>query len=669
MVKSLIPVQPVAAAMQQAMANVHRGNLAGARMIAEQALQSADHRALRGLLGTICCEMGDLAVGIGHLRSALNADATDINARATLAMALVQSGASGDALDLCDPMQADRDPSCRLWRVRGYILQQQGDPAGAARAYERVVAAAPNDFESWNNLGNALGLSGDAAGGIVALDRAARLRPDILPIRINLGTAMVEADRIAEAVTVFERCTKDFPNDAKAFAELGAAFGHLYRSQDAVDAFTAALALTPDDPDLLVSLGENQAALWDLESAEAAFRKAIAIDPVHGRAYVQLAILFEQTNRSSAFAALLAQAEQKGATEDVLNFVRALAYRRERKFAEGLVAIEAVPEDMQPIRRWQIIGELNDRLDRPKEAFAAFEEMNRLHVIDPSDPVRRAHGFRASLNAERALVTPEWYAGWHPASPPLERAAPVFLVGFPRSGTTLLDTLLMGHDNVQVLEERPPLREIEVSVGGIESLADLDPGDIVELRREYFREVRKHIDLRPDSLLVDKFPMHMNKVPLIHRLFPEARFILAQRHPCDVVLSCYMTSFRINNAMVNFLDLRDAASTYDLSFSYWEQCCAVMPIRFHTLVYEQLVDDQERELRPLFDFLGLNWQAESLDHQRTAAERGTIITASYSQVTEPIYRRAAGRWERYREQMAEVLPILRPWAEKMGYAV
>lgn len=649
------------------MASVQRGDLSNARRIAEEALQTVDHGALHGLLGTICCEMGDLRSGISSLRTALRANASDLNAQVSLAIALLQSGAMDEALGLCDEAAAGRDPSCQLWRIRGYILQQQGDAAAAAGAYERVVAAVPGDFESWNNLGNARGLAGDAAGGILALNRAAGLRPDILSIRLNLGTALVEAGRIPEAVAIFQRCTQDFPAEAKAFAELGGALAHLYRSQEAVDAYAAALALTPDDPDLLVSLGENEAALWALDRAEAAFRTALAIDPAHGRANLQLAILFEQTNRSAEFPDLLASAERHSAPTDVLQFIRAFAYRRDRKFAEGLAAIESVPEDMQPIRRMQIIGELNDRLNRPEQAFAAFVEMNRLHVIDPSDPVRRASEFRKALEADRRLVTPSWYAGWGAASPPLERAAPVFLVGFPRSGTTLLDTMLMGHDKVQVLEERPPLREIEVSIGGLDRLADLEPADIIDLRREYFEEVSKHIDLRSDSMLVDKFPFHMNKVPLIHRLFPDARFILAQRHPCDVVLSCYITSFRINNAMVNFLDLKDAATTYDLSFGYWEQCRSIMPIKVHTLVYERLVEDKEAALRPLFDYLGLDAQAASRDHQQTAAERGTIITASYSQVTEPIYKRAAGRWERYRDQMAEILPILRPWAEKMGY--
>ncbi|WP_162987113.1 sulfotransferase family protein [Sphingomonas paeninsulae] len=183
----------------------------------------------------------------------------------------------------------------------------------------------------------------------------------------------------------------------------------------------------------------------------------------------------------------------------------------------------------------------------------------------------------------------------------------------------------------------------------------------------YYSEAARYVDLKAGSLLVDKFPMHLTKVPVMHRLFPHANFILALRHPYDVVLSCFITSFRLNNAMTNFLDLKTAAETYDLVFNYWEQCISVIPTNVHVFRYESMIVDREAELRSLFKYLELDWDGSALDHTRTAVDRGVISTASYSQVTEPIYSRATGRWERYREHMTGVLPILAPWAERFGY--
>ncbi|MFZ1367260.1 sulfotransferase, partial [Sphingorhabdus sp.] len=138
---------------------------------------------------------------------------------------------------------------------------------------------------------------------------------------------------------------------------------------------------------------------------------------------------------------------------------------------------------------------------------------------------------------------------------------------------------------------------------------------------------------------------------------------------CDVVLSCYMQNFKPTEAMSSFLDLTNASRTYDRIFGYWEQCQSVLPLDVHMLRYEAMVEDVESELRPLFDFLGLDWDPSVLDHQKTARERGYIRTPSYAQVTEKIYSSASGRWQRYRNYMNEVLPILEPWVQKYDYSL
>jgi hypothetical protein len=156
---------------------------------------------------------------------------------------------------------------------------------------------------------------------------------------------------------------------------------------------------------------------------------------------------------------------------------------------------------------------------------------------------------------------------------------------------------------------------------------------------------------------------------LIHRIFPDARFIFVERHPCDVVLSCFMTRFDPRGGMANFLDLGDTARLYDEVMDYWLLCRDVFPLDVHTVRYERVVEDAEAELRPLAAFLGLAWHPFLLDNQRSASGRAYIATPSYAQVAEPLYTRARGRWEKYRAQLAPVLPLLEPWCERMGYPV
>jgi len=265
-------------------------------------------------------------------------------------------------------------------------------------------------------------------------------------------------------------------------------------------------------------------------------------------------------------------------------------------------------------------------------------------------------------------VTPEWAASWTEVVVD-DRPSPVFLVGFPRSGTTLLDTILMSHPETEVLEEEPALQNGLEALGGFDSIASASDEQVRKGRDAYFETARGLTPLEPGKLLIDKNPLSMNFVPAIKRLFPDAKIILALRHPCDVLLSCYITNFQPNNAMASFLWLETAAELYDLSFSYFEQAREVLSPAVHTVIYENIVADRDRELRPLFEFLGLRWDDRVLDHQSTAKGRGHIKTASYAQVVEPIYSRSAGRWHKYRKHLEPILPVLEPWVMRFGYSL
>ena len=334
-----------------------------------------------------------------------------------------------------------------------------------------------------------------------------------------------------------------------------------------LDVLERAAALDPEDPDLQVALGAGLTAAWNMKGAADALNRAITFDPRHGEAHIRLAALHELHNRPDCFRPLIAAAEARGVDAGAIALMDAMALRREGRFEEGLAALRRVPDDLEPLRRALLAGQFEDRLGRADAAIAAFSEMNRLQSFDPSEPLVRADRYREALERDIATVSPEWFAGWTP-SPPSLRPSPVFLVGFPRSGTTLLDTLLMGHPGVTVLEEKPLLRKVEEALGGIARLPTLGAAEIERLRTIYFEEAAHHVELDPAKLLVDKSPLNLNKVPIIHRLFPDARFILALRHPCDVVLSCFITDFRLTDAMASYLSLENTARYLRFEFRF-----------------------------------------------------------------------------------------------------
>ena len=155
---------------------------------------------------------------------------------------------------------------------------------------------------------------------------------------------------------------------------------------------------------------------------------------------------------------------------------------------------------------------------------------------------------------------------------------------------------------------------------------------------------------------------------MLYRLFPDARFVFTERHPYDVILSCYMTSSDMDLKLADFYNFEGIALLYDRVLSFWEKCRAVLPMNIYTVRYERLLTDPAAELKTLAGFAGLDWNEAMLDHKASVAERGYIGSPSYAQVSEPLYMRANGRWLKYRQHMHSIDPIIEPWLKKLGYA-
>jgi tetratricopeptide (TPR) repeat protein len=441
------------------------------------------------------------------------------------------------------------------------------------------------------------------------------------------------------------------------------------RDDDALEAISAAVDREPANIELLLAKASHQSLLHKMEASEASYRRIIDVDPANATAHLGLALVYELSNRGDDLAALAKEAESRSVSPNALRFINAYHFRRTKQFEKGLSELEQVPDELETSRRLHLLAQLLDGLGRHEEAFSAFSRMNELFREDVTQPEERGASYRNTVRRAREVVTQDWVRGWRSEAAPDSRPAPVFLVGFPRSGTTLLDTILMGHPQIEVLEEEPALRKAMTVLDEFEGLPTVTDEHIRAARDVYFETAVSVTPLASGKLLIDKNPLTMNLLPLVRRLFPEARVILALRHPCDVILSCFMANFRLNDGMANFLRLESAADLYDASFGYYEHVQQLMPLPAHVVSYENIVADRARELRALFDFLGLDWHDAVLDHQATALKRGRIKTASYAQVVEPIYTRSAGRWHNYRKQLEPVLPVLQPWIEKFGYSL
>lgn len=645
------------------------GDTAGAIAAGERFLAGGPaDPGLTLFVGVLCCRQGELARGIAHLRRAVELAPNEPMARIELARALLADGANAEAEAVAAALASAASPAGReMQRIRARALLREGRAEEALALFEALAGADPGDFESWDGLGEARLALGDARAAIDALLRATQLRPTALGYWVNLARAHAATHDYAAAAEAARKAVALAPRDAAALLVLARAQVGVGEIDPALASLDAARAAAPDNAELLCEIADTEFNGKAFERAEVDYRAALALRPDLAPARLGLAKVAERTGRMAELVALIEEAEAAGVPREATALLRARALRGEGRLEEALAAAEGA-EGADTATRAQLVGEIADRLGDTDRAFAAFSEATAALAASWEGSAERALEYRETFRRLSDLVTPEWAAGWQP-SPPLEgRRAPLFIFGFPRSGTTLIDTMLSGHPDAMVYEEEPMIDAVARQLGPFEQLPGLPDAEIERLRAFYFAEVERVVP-PGDRLIVDKHPLSLGSAPLLYRLFPEARFVFVERHPCDVVLSCFITSAQMDANIANFFDFTGTALLYDRVLTYWERCKAALPMQVFTIRYERLIADPEAELRKLAEFAGLDWTPQLLAHQSNASARAFIGSPSYAQVAEPLYTRAKGRWLRYRHHMEKVLPILAPWAERMGYSL
>lgn len=626
-------MSPVPQLAQVAIDHARRGNFAQALEMAKRALSlhPGDH-GLMLFVGMLHTRRMELDQAASTFRAALRLKPADQLTRLELARVLIAVNQLDEAQKL---LSSKRLPGLEPKRLFGLIAIRRGQADKAVRQYREIVAEDPRDFESWGNLGVALLAGGDAAGAVEALRSSLVLRRDQQRFRDKWAEAHIAAGTGEEGI----KLAADF------------------------------VGTHPDDVLARVSIARLHDLLGRPEKALDTLEEALRIDPRHAPALLAVAQLHERQNRIDEFAETVARLDALDPSPPELPLLQArLAFRR-RELDQALELAQKVPDALDAGDRAHLIGQIYDRMGRPAEAFQAFREMNAAIGVAPEVAAARGEAYRETIVRRSRLATRKWVSSWRKVRPSGDGPDPVFIVGFPRSGTTLLDTLLMGHPRLCVTEEKPMLNAVARKLGGYEHIPHLTEKQVTELRQLYLDEAARHVPQLDGRILVDKQPFAMADAPLIYRIFPNAKVLFVQRHPCDCVLSCYITRFDPSAGLANFVTLEGTARLYGELRKFYSQCRSILPMIVHLVRYERLVDDAESEMRALIAFLGLEWTDSVLDNRTIAKDRGFINTPSYSQVVEPLYDHSIGRWERYREEMKLVLPRLEPWAKRMGYDV
>jgi tetratricopeptide (TPR) repeat protein len=560
------------------------------------------------------------------------------------------------------------------------VLQARRRSPEAVPLLERLVKLQPGLAPHWSNLGTVLRAAGKLDDALKAYEQAAALGARGVDFLYNVGLLQIDRGDYATARIVLQDAHRQSPRDAEICFQYASVCGELADTRTALEALAAWPTFTGLTTQMAAKIGGLLIVLGAADQAAIAIGRALADPNPPLVASLDLVLTLERANRVDEAEALLARIPPQVAAMPGLDTLLLLAQARlaqRRGEHESAVALfrrlidEQSDESRSHLHLYPLFKSL-DQLGRHDEAFEAALQAHASQTLWTGQVAPTVvAGESALLRATHAGCDAADVARWNHAGAPSFMQSPIFIVAFPRSGTTLLEQVLDAHPRLRSMDERPYLQNAieKLNVDGAhypERMASLTPAQLAVARDHYWSLVGQHVQLAPGEQLVDKNPLNILRLPAIARLFPNARILLAVRHPCDVVLSCFSQHFR-NEFAWDCRDLPTLAHTYRRTMDFWHQQAALLQPTQREVRYERLVTDFETELRALAEFLELPWVGTMLEPGAHAQRRGYIGTPSYAQVVQPVHQRAVDRWRAYASQLAPAVPELRPYLERWVY--
>jgi tetratricopeptide (TPR) repeat protein len=504
------------------------------------------------------------------------------------------------------------------------------------------------------------------------------------PVVLLLVAERLDEDgRSHEALGLLKKATVIAPDEAEVWRRFGCMLARQGMLSEALEALSTALAIDPNSYPTLAVAGATSYRLGNLAAAYDYYTRAAGLEPNEAELLSALAVIAARRKdpkeaRVLAERALVLRPDSVNAQ---LAIARADILEGQADLAEALIARLLDRQDLNDENRiaaFDLRAETLDMLGRPAVAFADYQARNKILERVNAPMVKRMLKERRVDQASRLVAyfstTPAepWRAG---AGEDTQGAHTVrrhiFLLGFPRSGTTLLEKVLASHPGVVTLEEVDCLTEVSErlldSENALNELSTLTTTAADTYRQTYWHGVRHAFgkDIS-DKILVDKMPLYTAALPVIAKLFPSAKILFALRDPRDVILSCFRRRFKINSAMYEFLTLDGAAQYYDRVMTLAEIYRTLLSLDIHEVRHEAMVADFEAEARNALAFIGADWDpaVKGFTERASAVPR----TPTDLQLARGLNSDGVGQWRRYEEQLKSVSKILDPWVGHFSYS-
>ncbi len=503
----------------------------------------------------------------------------------------------------------------------GNVLKRTGKPEEAIASYRRALQIRPDYAEAHCNLGDILNETGKHGEAVESYRRALDVKPDFAVAHNNLGTVLNQLGRPEEAISSLARALQIQPNLAEAHNNLGAALNELGKPDAAISSLTRALQIRPDYAEAHSNLGDALNNLGMSEQARTTYENALRINPAYAAVHRSLSAVktFQDSDpQISQMLQLVARNNLPEADRVHLNFALAKAH-----------------EDIGDYGR----------------AFSYFAEGNRLRKQALNYDISSAQALFARIKSTFSMNVPEPIA---PAdTETTEHQVPVFVLGMPRSGTTLVEQILASHSQVHGAGELILLGQSIHSINWAST--QLSSDQLLSIRKSYLSGLARLGAC--ESYVTDKMPINFCWIGFILAAIPEARIVHVKR---DARATCWSNFKHYFSDKGNGFayDLQDVSMFYGMYhdlMAYWHE---KYPDRIYDLDYDTLTEHQEEETRRLLQHVGLNWEGQCLEFHKT---RRAVQTASVTQVRQKMYQGSSDEWRRYEGHLGSLVESLRDY--------
>jgi tetratricopeptide (TPR) repeat protein len=599
--------------------------------------------------GEICRRMGRLEDAVTHGRKAVSLDPGFVSGHSNLGIAYFDQG-DNDKAEQCHIQALKLDPKFGpSLNNMGSILRKRRDYEGAVKYFNAAIEANPASLDPQNNLGEVYLKLDRSEESFKILDRVLAVNPRHASAHCNRGMAFLTIGDETQAQACFMRSLGLDPKCFSAYYGLALALLELDKTHEAENCARKLLEHEPNNADYSSLLGSILFAREATEESEAAFHKALGMDKkclpamaglghvlmekgdLEGAEKLFRECMVDKTEASSALYSLI-QVRKMKPDDPEIKMLEAEAKKLEGKIADS----KAIPLNFA-------LGKMYDDIGDYERGFPYYIDGCRLK--------RKKFNYSLQEREEgvkriKQVFTPEFMAKNAGQGDP--SALPIFVLGMPRSGTTLTEQIIASHPSVFGAGELRDMRMVlepgfaeGTGLPFYERLQDLKPGALAALAQSYVSGLRKR---NADAeKITDKMPGNFHYIPLIKLMMPNAKIVHVSRHPLDTCISCFTRLFAHGQAYTyDLTDLGHYYKTYEELMDHWRK---LLPAgSFYDVKYENLVEDTEAEAKKLIEYCGLEWNDSCLEFYKN---KRSVRTSSVTQVRQPIYKTSKQRWKNY----------------------